>query len=386
VLGLAAPGDWSAVAHGLAIRTSRAEGMRIYREFAGYCSQLVKQADATLIQYPWLYPMPAAVAHNDLSFYVPRTDPGGPSMSDAVNSIDTSALGTPGCSSFVYSERSYEPFIRDVFDQFSETKYGGTFTFMTGIGGFLQEFLYGYSGLRWETSDVRLAPSLTSQLPGVVLRNLSRRGSLFTVSVGQRTTTVMLQSGPPLPVRTSAGLRVVSAGQVLRISTAGPDLTRSADAVRCQAATATSAEPGVPALAGVDGSVATDWQPVHVPASLTVPVRRGERLVSRATLVWGRLWPEVTKPNVPPAPGPVKTLRPSRYTLQVSTNGRQWRTVATSTPLDTGTTDVLRFASVRARYARLRIVKGSQRPLPKTKTDPNPPPTTPMLMELTLSR
>ncbi len=101
----------------------------------------------TLIQYPWAYPMPRAYAANDINFYVPRTDPGGPSMSDAVNSIDTSSLGTPGCSSFVYTERSYEPFIRDVFDQFSETSTGGAFTFMTGIGGFLQEFLYGYTGL-----------------------------------------------------------------------------------------------------------------------------------------------------------------------------------------------------------------------------------------------
>ena len=82
-------------------------------------------------------------------------------MSDAVNSIDTSALGTPGCASFVYTERSYQPFIRDVFDQFSETRTGGAFTFMTGIGGFLQEFLYGYSGMRWHTDNIALAPSLT---------------------------------------------------------------------------------------------------------------------------------------------------------------------------------------------------------------------------------
>ena len=112
----------------------------------------------TLLQYPWQYPMRAHVAQNDLNYYVPRTDPGGPSMSDAVNSIDSSALGTPGCASYVYTERSYQPFIRDVFDQFSETKTGGAFTFMTGIGGFLQEFLYGYSGLRWESGDVRAGP------------------------------------------------------------------------------------------------------------------------------------------------------------------------------------------------------------------------------------
>ena len=141
VLGMGVPTNWSTVAGGLAITTSRADGTRIDKEFSGYQSQMVKQADVTLLQYPWLYPMPAPVAQNNVSFYVPRTDPGGPSMSDAVNSIDTSALRTPGCASFVYTERSSEPFIHDVFNQFSETKYGGAFTFMTGIGGFLQEFL-----------------------------------------------------------------------------------------------------------------------------------------------------------------------------------------------------------------------------------------------------
>ena len=76
----------------------------------------------TLLQYPWAFPMSKRLAQNDVDFYVPRTDPAGPSMSDAINSIDTAALSTPGCSSFVYTRRSFEPFIRDLFDQFSETQ------------------------------------------------------------------------------------------------------------------------------------------------------------------------------------------------------------------------------------------------------------------------
>src|SRR5205085_12095563 len=100
--------------------------------------------------------MSAAMAQDHLNYGVPRTDPGGPSMSDSVNEIDTSALGSPGCASYVYTQRSYEPFIRDVFDQFSETRTGGAFTFMTGIGGFLQEVLYGYSGFRWGADGIQL--------------------------------------------------------------------------------------------------------------------------------------------------------------------------------------------------------------------------------------
>ena len=56
-------------------------------------------------------------------------------MSDANNSVDTSALGSPGCASCVYTLRSYEPFIPDAFDQFSETRTGGAFTFICRMDG-----------------------------------------------------------------------------------------------------------------------------------------------------------------------------------------------------------------------------------------------------------
>jgi hypothetical protein len=45
------------------------------------------------------------------------------------------------------------------------------------------------------------------------------------------------------------------------------------------------------------------------------------------------------------------------------------------------------FSRVRAWWLRIRITKGSQKPLKKTKTDKNPPPpTTPMLEELVANR
>ena len=172
LLGQPVPAAWAKIAAGLVVPVKGG----IHPEFAGYRNQLVKQADVTLLPYQWQFPMSNRVKQADLNFYVPRTDPGGPSMDDAVSQINTAALRTPGCASFVFTQRSYEPFIKDPFDQFSETKTGGAFTFMTGIGGFLQEFLYGYSGIRWGTSAVTLAPSLNAQLSGVTLHNLRWRG------------------------------------------------------------------------------------------------------------------------------------------------------------------------------------------------------------------
>ncbi len=376
-LGVEPSAAWAQIAAHLAVPEGTVGQARIHPEFAGYGGQLVKQADVTLLQYPWRVPMSKALATGDLNYYVPRTDPGGPSMSDAVNEIDTSALNLPGCASYVYTERSVQPFIRDVFDQFSETRYGGAFTFMTGIGGFLQEYLYGYPGLRWQPSGIRLAPSLTRQIGGITLHDVSYRGRVFTIAIGPRTTTLTLQSGPPLTVNGRTVTRSIT------VETARPDAAPTTDAVRCRNPTATSNEAGAVPLAAVDGSPATGWQPLGLPATFTTSLTR-RRTITHIVVLWGRLWPGVTQPNVHPNPGPVKTLRADAYTIQASTNGHSWRTVATVRTTSGRTTDTLLIRPTSARYLRLRLTTRSVPPIKPTKNNQNPPPTTPILEELTV--
>ncbi|MBV9382522.1 MAG: discoidin domain-containing protein [Streptosporangiaceae bacterium] len=352
VVGARPPASWARIANGLVVLYDPRSGVN--PEFSGYQGEMVKQADATMLYYPWGYASSPSSPQADLNYYVPRTDPGGPSMSDAINSADTSALGSPGCASYVYTERSVEPFIRDPFDQFSETRTGGAFTFTTGIGGFLQEFLYGYSGLRWSAASVQLSPSLTGQLGGIVLRDLAWHGSRFTVAIGRTVTTVSDESGPALPVTAGGITRTVPPGGTLTVPTRRPDLTPTTDLARCQPAAASSAQPGADPLAAVDGSPATGWQPQQITSSLDVRLAR-DVSVSRATLLWGQEWPPPPAANVHPPAGPVKTLRASSYDLVVSVTGRDWTVVASVTGRTTGTRDVLTFPPVRARYVGVRI-------------------------------
>ncbi|HZO79542.1 MAG TPA: glycosyl hydrolase family 65 protein [Solirubrobacteraceae bacterium] len=361
VLGRPAPAAWLRIGRGLVLR--KATQPPHHPEFDGYQGQMVKQADVTMLQYPWGRSMPAGLARGDLNYYVPRTDPNGPSMSDAINSIDTSTLRTPGCASYVYTVRSFQPFIRDVFRQFSETSTGGAFTFMTGIGGFLQEFLYGYSGMRLAPSAVRLAPTLTGAIGGIVLHHVGWHGRTFTVTIGRRRTTVSLNAGRPMPVDTPNGRRVLSSGATLSMRTAQPQAAPTSDLVRCGPARASSAALGAPALAAIDGSIATDWQPTRLPATLTVPTRR-RASIRQVVVVWGRQWRPPPKPNVKPPPRPVVIRRASRYLVQTSNDGRSWRTLATVTR-STGTTDTLRVRSGPVRFVRLRILAAAhpKRPL-----------------------
>ena len=371
------PAAWARIARGL--RVPVAHG--VTPEFRGYRGQLVKQADVTLLAYPWGYRSSSATERADLNYYVPRTDPGGPSMDDAVSSIESAQLSPGSCQAYVYTQRSYQPYLRDVFHQFSETRTGGAFTFMTGIGGFLQQFLYGYSGMRWHAGAVSLAPSLSGPLTGVTLHDLHWRGRTFTLAIHRGGATVTLNAGAALPL-TIAGRRVtIHPARPARIALASGGDRSAHGALGCRDARASSAASGAPALAAVDGSPATDWQPAAVPATLTVPMR--PRTISRVAVRWGRAWPPAITPNVHPKPGPVRTVRSRRYAIQVLGGDHRWRTVARVAGTQNGRVlDRLRLrAPIRAYAVRLALLAGSGVSTVKTASAPSTP-ILPMVQEL----
>ena len=138
--------------------------------------------------------------------------------------------------------------------------------------------------------------------------------------------------------------------------------------------TASSAQPGAPALAAVDGSPATDWEPTSVNSTLTAPVAGADARIKTVTLRWGQQWPPAPAPNVPPPPGPVTVLRPASYSVLVSRNGQTWRQVAAVSGRDGQVLDTLHLAAVRARFVRVRPDRARA------------PRSLPQLQELTVTR
>lgn len=229
IIGQTPDPAWTSVADGLKVPVVGgvdAAGA-VHSEYDGYTAQTtIKQADVTLLQYPLGVSMPASLAQNDLDYYSGVTDPNGPSMTDSIATIDAAALGSPGCTAYDHLQSSSTPFVAAPFDQFHETRSGGAFTFTTAEGGYLQEFLYGFTGLRWGTSDVTVDPFLPTQLPGVDVSGVKWHGSTFDVSVGQQSTTLTLKSGPPLTVRDGNGtVHHVTAHSPLRLPTRHPAAT-----------------------------------------------------------------------------------------------------------------------------------------------------------------
>ena len=256
-------------------------------------------------------------------------------MTDAIHSIDASALNAPGCSAYTYMLRSYEPFLRPPYDQFAETRTGPNtgFNFLTGIGGFLQVFEYGYSGLRFTPTAVQLDPSLSPQVSGVTLNNLQWHGRTFTVAIGPQSTKVNLTAGPPMPVQAPSGTVMVAQGQGITLPTRRPDLVPTSDLARCQHVTASSSVPGDEPVAAVDGSPATPWVATSPQATLTVQLAKRTN-VSSVTVERGG------------------TATSFAYAVQTSTDGSTWQTVATAPATSTGT-DQFTFKPTQAQYVRL---------------------------------
>jgi hypothetical protein len=241
--------------------------------------------------------------------------------------------------------RSYELFLRPPFDQFAETRSGSQtgFNFLTGIGGFLQVFEYGYSGLRFTPSAIELDPSLSPQLPGITLSNLHWQGRTFTITIGPSSTQLRLTSGSVLPVQTPSGTVTVSPGRSLTVPTRRPDLQPTTDLARCQSASASSYVPGDEPVAAVDGSTATPWEATAAQATLTVKLAK--------------------RTNV----GGVTVTRGSSsafgYAVETSPDGSSWTVVATAPATSSGV-DRFTFHPTQAQYVRLAFPGGANAAAP----------------------
>ncbi len=347
ILGKPAPPEWAEISAGL-IKTMEIDTEHdVYREHEGYTGQKIKQADVVMLTYPLDFSMPKAMAVDDLNYYTPRTDVDGPAMTDAIHSIAAATVDAPGCSAFTYMVRSYAPFVREPFQQFSEfapirlkvTSYD----FLTGVGGFMQEFQYGFSGFRPQVDAVRLDPNLPPQLAGITLRNLVWQGRVFTLHIGPRDSTVTLNSGEVMTVITPAGKKTVSVKAPLTLPTRRSDLQPTPDLVRCHPARASSSEPASPAVAAVDGIPATSWVASEAKATLNINLERTVA-IAKVTIQRG-------------------SRDPFPYDVELSADGTHWKVVAhaaaTASGSDAGT-DELTFAPTPAKYLRLTFAGGDQ--------------------------
>ena len=139
-----------------------------------------------LLAYPLGVPMSERAKRTQLEQAARSllTEGPGAMMGSTLLSVDAAELGDRALIDSLLPH-SYQGHLKGPFLMLSETPTNDAVNFVTGAGGFLQQVIYGYTGLR--VRDGGLEPAFPAILPSkitrLVLRNVWSRGKRYDVVV-----------------------------------------------------------------------------------------------------------------------------------------------------------------------------------------------------------
>jgi trehalose/maltose hydrolase-like predicted phosphorylase len=174
---------WAAVAARLHLAFDSARGT--YRTYEGAPDSTLGSVTA-LLSFPLAMPMSADVKRANLRHAVRRAlrEPGGAMMGGTLLSVVAAELGERALLDTLLPA-SYDGYLKGPFLMISETPTNDAVSFVTGAGGFLQQVIYGYTGLRLGDAGLVRAfrPLLPSRVERLLLRNVHVRGRRYDVVV-----------------------------------------------------------------------------------------------------------------------------------------------------------------------------------------------------------
>ena len=183
VLGRRAPVSWQRVADGLVIP---------YSEAGEYHPTYEGAPDSTLgsvvplLSFPLEVAMSERARRTDLTHAIRRLAEQGPGamMTVTLYPVIAAELGDQALLDSLVP-LTYRSHMRKPFDVLAETPSSKAVNFVTGAGGFLQQVLFGYTGLRLSEQGLtpRFPPLLPSGVTRLVLRNLQVRGEHLDIIV-----------------------------------------------------------------------------------------------------------------------------------------------------------------------------------------------------------
>ena len=182
-LGAKADPRWTEVASRLHMPYDSAS--EYYRTYEGAPDSTLG-AVTPLLSYPLGVPMSPRAKRAQLEQAVRRLLAEGPGamMGSTLLSVDAAELGDRALVDSLLPH-SYQAHLRGPFLMLSETPTNDAVDFVTGAGGFLQQVIFGYTGLRLGEGGLEpeFPPVLPSHISRLVLRNVQTRGRRYDVIV-----------------------------------------------------------------------------------------------------------------------------------------------------------------------------------------------------------
>ena len=182
-LGRAPDSRWATVAAKLHMPIDSASGF--FRTYEGAPDSTLGFI-TPLLAYPLGVPMSEKAKRTHLDQAVRRLadEAAGAMMGITLLSVDAAELGDRRLVDSLLPF-SYQGHLRGPFLMLSETPTNDALSFLTGAGGFLQQVIFGYTGLRLGERGLEPAfpPVLPSRIRRLVLRNVQVRGRRYDVVV-----------------------------------------------------------------------------------------------------------------------------------------------------------------------------------------------------------
>jgi hypothetical protein len=171
------PRLWKEIAYSpyLPLSESLFSGGPVHLQDATYTKGTrVNQAAVALLQYPLGLDFGPTINRNDLDYYASVTKFEGMFTGDTSYSCAYLALGNRSLADQTL-ELAFKH-INPHFDVFHETAGGGTQHFVTGSGGYIQGFVFGYSGMRIARRGVLSFAAQQPVLPPLGVTSVTLRG------------------------------------------------------------------------------------------------------------------------------------------------------------------------------------------------------------------
>ncbi|SRR5579883_308442 len=165
----------------LAVQAARLVGGSPNPKWAEIAKKLfLPRKDLVLIDYPLEFPLSAAERRSmvDRALREQTGRQAGVMMEVEFNPIPAAELGDRSALAALL-EKTYRGYLRPPFDVPAETPANDNINFLTGAGAFLQQFVFGYTGLRFSADRGlirKFPPLLPDSIRRLSLRNVSVRG------------------------------------------------------------------------------------------------------------------------------------------------------------------------------------------------------------------
>lgn len=198
--------EWQTIADKLYLPFD--ETSRRYRQHDAYSGDTIKQADTSLLIYPWNMPMDPSIARNILEYYPARRSPAPIMMSSAIYATAFAEIEDQKQMERYFDEL-LQYFWRPYLLASESPNRGGRaadncIAFATGIGGFLQAIVNGFAGVRIMHDGLRIEPHLPAFIDEMVLEGIHFAGQPLRVVVRRGKVSIEAETVPTFRIYDAA--------------------------------------------------------------------------------------------------------------------------------------------------------------------------------------